>query len=555
MKLELLTDIDMLMFVERGIRGGISQCCNRYAKANNVYMGEQYKPDEDDKFLIYFDVNNLYGWAMTEPLPSGGFKWVDKIGQHDFFNVPDDHPYGFILEVDLEYPDTIHDDHKDLPFCAEHRAPPGSKQKKLLTTLHNKERYILHHRALKQALENGLILRKVHRALQFNQSRWLKKYIDLNSEKRKNAKNEFEKMLFKLFNNAVYGKTMENERKHVDVKLVNKWTGRYGAEALIAKPNFHSCTIFEENLVAVQMLRSEIFIRKPIYVGLSVLDLSKTLVYRFHYQYMRSRVNCKLLYTDTDSLVYEVTNADIYNIMRDDIQEFDTSDYSADNPFNMPRVNKKIVGLMKDECNGEIMLEFAGLRSKMYSIRVQNQKPIKKAKGVKTSIVKNSITFDDYIKCLDENVIIRREQHNIRSRRHVLHTEREMKVALCARDDKRHLLSGQTDTLPWGHYRVGEVEDDVRVGEPQGALEQYTPPSDMMLGELFLLEDDVGVGEPQQALEPPPPLSALYEQQLQSQELIPQQQPNSDQSLKQQAVKRVGISLNDYDVQSKKLKT
>ena len=98
----------------------------------------------------------------------GGFKWVDKIGQYDFVNVPDDHPYGFILEVDLEYPEILHDEHKDLPFCAEHRAPPCSKQKKLLTTLHNKERYILHHRALKQALENGLILRKVHHALQFN---------------------------------------------------------------------------------------------------------------------------------------------------------------------------------------------------------------------------------------------------------------------------------------------------------------------------------------------------------------------------------------------------
>ena len=191
------------------------------------------------------------------------------------------------------------------------------------------------------------------------------------------------------------------------------------------------------------------------------MDLSKTLVYRFYYQYMRRRVNCKLLYTDTDSLVYEVTNANIYNIMRDDIHEFDTSDYSADNLFNMPRVNKKIVGLMKDECNGQIMLEFPGLRSKMCSIRVQNQKPIKNAKGVKTSIVKNTITFDDYIKGLHENVTIRREQRNIRSRRHLLHTEREMKLALSACDDKRHLLPGQIDTMPWGHYMVGELENDV----------------------------------------------------------------------------------------------
>ena len=227
-------------------------------------------------------------------------------------------------------------------------------------------------------MKHGLVLDKVHRAIKFNQRPWLKKYIDLNSAKRKEAKNEFEKMLFKLFNNAVYGKTMENERKRVDVKLVNKWEGRYGAKAYIAKPNFHSCDIFDKNLVAIQLLRTEISIRKPIYVGLSVLDLSKTLMYRFHYEYMKNRVgdNCKILYTDTDSLIYEITNINIYDVMRQDIHEFDTSDYPQENPFNMPRVNKKIVGLMKDKSNGEIMLEFVGLRSKMYSVRIQGQNPI-----------------------------------------------------------------------------------------------------------------------------------------------------------------------------------
>ena len=229
----------------------------------------------------------------------------------------------------------------------------------------------------------------------------MKKYIDLNSEKRKNAKNEFEKMLFKLFNNAVYGKTMENERKRVNVKLVNKWNGHYGAEAIIARPNFHSCDIFNNQLVAIQLLRNDICIRKPIYVGLSVLDLSKILVYRFHYDFMGEKVEAtsKLLYTDTDSLVYEVTNKNMYDVMRENIQEFDTSDYAQDNPFNMPFKNKKIVGLMKDECNGKVMLELVGLRSKMYSVRIQDQKPLKKAKGVKSSVV-NTISFDDYITCL-----------------------------------------------------------------------------------------------------------------------------------------------------------
>ena len=343
----------MLMFVERGTRGGISQYCNRYAKANNPYMSEGYNVDEDEKYLMYYDVNNLYGWAMTESLPYGGFEWVKNENEPNFFNIPDKCDFGYFVEVDLEYPEILHDAHKDLPLRAEHMAPPGSKQKKLMTTLLDKKRYVLHYRALKQTLNHGLILTKVHRAIMFNQRPWLKKYIDLNSAKRKEAKNDFEKMLFKLFNNAVYGKTMENESKRVDVKLVNKWKGRYGAEAYIAKPNFHSCDIFDKNLVAIQLLRTEISIRKPIYVGLSVLDLSKTLVYKFHYEYMKNRVgdNCKILYTDTD-----------------------TSDYPEENLFNMPRVNKKIVGLMKDECNGEIMLEFVGLRSKMYSVRIQGQR-------------------------------------------------------------------------------------------------------------------------------------------------------------------------------------
>ena len=173
-------------------------------------------------------------------------------------------------------------------------------------------------------------------------------------------------------NNAVYGNTMENVRNRVDVRLVTRWDGRYGAEALIAKPNFHSRTIFSEQLVAIEMRKLKVKFDRPIYVGMSVLDVSKECLYEFHYTYMRAKfgARCKVLYTDIDSLMYSVECEDVYERMKRDIDRFDTSDYAVDNPYGMPRVNKKVPGLMKDENNGALMAEFVGLRSKMYATKV-----------------------------------------------------------------------------------------------------------------------------------------------------------------------------------------
>ncbi|XP_076301197.1 uncharacterized protein LOC143219181 [Lasioglossum baleicum] len=459
-ELELFTDVDMLLFVERGIRGGLSQCSQRYACANNKYL-PKYDSGKPSTYLMYFDVNNLYGWAMSQPLPYRDFRWVEDIENFNVESVPIDSPVGYILEVDLEYPSEIHDAHADLPFCPSHdTAADSSRQRKLMATLRDKERYVLHYRYLQQSLKHNLKLKKIYRILEFQQSRWLHGYIDLNTKLRAEATNDFSKNLFKLMNNAVFGKTMENVRNHVNVKLLSRWDGRYGVEQLIARPNFHSCTVFSEDFVAIQLNKLLLKFHKPIYIGMSVLDISKTHLYSFHYEYMypNFQQNCKILYTDTDSLIYEIACDDVYETMKRDIHRYDTSNYVENNAYGVPIANKKMLGLMKDENGGKIMTEFVGLRAKMYATRVRDDddtcRETKKIKGIRTNATARDISFEDYVECLHNHTEKSINNKRIMSVQHRVYSIAEMKLALSPYDDKRYICDNLVTTLPWGHYNI-----------------------------------------------------------------------------------------------------
>ena len=222
-ELELLTDYDMLLMIEEGIRGGICHAVHRYAKVNNRYM-KKYDKSKESSYIQYLDTNNLYGAAMSEKLPIIGFKWVNDISgiNKKFIKSYDkkNSDKGYILEVDVGYPSKLHKLHSDMPFLPEKMKI--DKTQKLACNLHDKKKYVVHISISKQALNHGLKLKKVHRVIEFNQEAWLKKYIDMNTELRKKASNDFEKDSFKLMNNEVFGKTMENVRKHRDIKLVKK---------------------------------------------------------------------------------------------------------------------------------------------------------------------------------------------------------------------------------------------------------------------------------------------------------------------------------------------
>ena len=322
--------------VEKGIRGGISQAVKRYAKANNKYMKDLYNPDELSTYLQYVDANNLYGWAMINNLPTHRFRWkngedftpekIDELVKKD--------KRGYLLEVDVKYPKELHENHNELPFLAE-RMKIG-REEKLVPNLKDKKGYVVHIKALNQALKQNLRLKKVHRVIEFQQSKWMKAYIMLNTRLRKDAKNEFEKDFFKLMNNSVFGKTMENIRNHKDMKLV---TSDKKYLKYVMKPNFKDGHPFSKHLFAVEMGKREITMNKPVYLGQAILDLSKTLMYEFHYDYMRPKYGSKvkLCYMDTDSFVYEIETEDFYRDIAKDVKKrFDTSGYSKDDNSPLP---------------------------------------------------------------------------------------------------------------------------------------------------------------------------------------------------------------------------
>ena len=470
-KLELIYDTDMFQFIEKGLRGGTSYIANRYGKANNKYMKE-YDEKEPSKYIMYLDANNLYGWAMSQYLPTGGFKWLSQkqIENINLAKYTDSSQKGLILEVDLEYPKELHDLHNDYPLGPEKVKVTNAMlsdyckkiQKKfnlsnglvhkLIPTLADKQKYVLHYRNLQLYLDLGLKLKKVHRVLEFNQSPWLKQYINFNTQKRTNAKNSFEKDFFKLMNNSVFGKTMENLRKRVDVRLV---TSKEKLLKLVSKPTYVSSKIFNENLVAVHKIKETLTLNRPAYVGMCILDLSKTLMYDFHYNYIKSKYGdkAKLLFTDTDSLTYEIETNDAYTDFFKDKSKFDNSDYPEDNLF-FNNMNKKVIGKFKDEAAGVPVVEFVGLQSKMYSYVKDNEQTARTAKGIKKQVIRKNITHDNYIDVLFNNKQIMHTMKTIRSEKHQLGSFELNKISLSCFDDKRFIHQNGITSYAYGHYKI-----------------------------------------------------------------------------------------------------
>ena len=448
-EIELITDPNLFLMIENGIRGGLSVVVHKYAKANNEYLAD-YNPDNNTSHCVYLDANNLYGWAMSQMMPFRGMRWLscDEVQTLNYLDVSDDSTKGYILEVDILYPTELHDEHSDLPCapikrCVEHHElspyslelmqgsravqsssishkatnqKHGATTAKLIADLHDKTKYVVHYRNLKLYTRLGLKVTKVHRVVEFEQSNWLSKYIELNTNMRKEARNSFEKDFFKLMNNSVFGKTMENTRNRIDMSLVSDPDRLVKLTKL---PRFQRTQIINDNLVSVKCLTTSVILNKPIYIGFCILDLSKTLMYEFHYDVIRSKYGskAKLCFTDTDSLLYWIQTNDIYSDMLFQSDCYDTSDYPVQHPLHSTK-NKKVLGKMKDEMAGIAISEFVGLRAKMYSLRTSAGIEKKTAKGVKRATIRKCLRHAMYVECLFSGKTTRELVRSIRSYNH-----------------------------------------------------------------------------------------------------------------------------------------
>jgi hypothetical protein len=470
--IEKMSDPDMVLMCEQNIRGGVSFI--------NV---RQSCPE---KVKTYLDANNLYSVAQMDYVPVGDFAWCNSQEMSELAScvkdIPDDADKGYILCVDLQYPMELHDDHSSMPLAPEQMdisyddlSPYAQaclesmrgkakahnyKSRKLCSTLSDKKEYVLHYRNLKFYLSQGLVLTKIHRAFSFCQAPVLQDFIRKCTDKRQEAVSKVEKNYWKLICNSVYGKFIQDNRKHFNVKFT---TTAKSFQKNFSMPWFKGHRIINENFVTVFMDKEKIVLDRLYAIGFTILELSKLHMYASYYDFFLPALGgpgqVELVLTDTDSLVLQVSD-----MSRDEMFEritpiMDFSNYPRDHPlFSDER--KAIPGYFKDENGGNFLKEVVGLKAKCYAMDIEDWKSTSHStsvvcKGV-GKVGRNNLTLDMYKECLESFKSLKAVTYNIQAFNHRVFTQRIKKVALSTLDDKRFLLDCGKHTLPHGHYQTSQ---------------------------------------------------------------------------------------------------
>jgi hypothetical protein len=485
--IETLTDLDMILMCEEAQRGGISHASHRYAcQSHDPVTGE-------NSYIMYWDATNLYGWAMCQELPAYDYEWISQndiqklnnymlLQNYQIWDDLDPHR-GYILEVDLEIDPIYHDWFNDYPLAPETRQVKleelseyqrqfkvSTQTPKLLCTLNKKTKYICYIDNLKYYVQSGYKVTKVYRGFSFVKEAWLKPYVELMTEQRKNAVSEYVKMIKKLCVNSNYGRLNMNMRKHFQFEMV---TSAEDARKVINKINYDgNYIIYDDDLIGIKMNQINIQFKNPISCAIVILELSKLLMQKFVYDkckpyFDKKKEWCgldqkfKVIYTDTDSIVANVRfQGDVYkDFILQNSEAFDLSVYSdnhsifdgmgKDERDRIRKKNKGIVGIMKDEMGDDEIIEWAALKSKSYAYKTKSKKESFRCKGVTKTLY-----FDQFLEVLmsQDNKMIEVTERKMRSKQHDVYVADYTKRALSKYDDKRYLIDGKTSTLALGHY-------------------------------------------------------------------------------------------------------
>ena len=439
---------------------------------------------------MYLDANNLYGHSMSKSIPYKNFKWSDNLTL-DLNNLQTG-----IYEVEFEILKELHDKFVDYPLWPEIKNIPedmlseyqkylndklnikyNEKGKKLILDLLPKKNYKVYYKNLEYYIKLGLKVTKVHRILTFNEKPFLKEYIDLNTESRKNSKNDLEKDLFKLMNNAIFGKSMENVLNRSNIKLVNNSPEKL--LKLIKQPYFQNAYEISNRLCIVESRPIKTVFNKPIYMGAVILETSKLHMYEFWYDHLKEKYGdeIKLIYTDTDSFVIEVETDDIYKDMYEDRHLYDFSE-NPTNHSNFNLTNKKVYGIFKDDLNAKVITEFIADKPKMYSYEyIDNYLDIlKNCQSDEYKLIKSKIHSNEYIDnytilnknkhkgikiCVDlkhneykralyKEELIFKEFYNLQLNKQKIYLDKINKIALNPFYSKRHWLNN-IELVPYGY--------------------------------------------------------------------------------------------------------
>ena len=469
-EIEAIRDIEVYNFLNDNIRGGFSFIHQR--RADNVE-----KSEHPISRLFYIDANNLYGWAQTQRLPVKNFEFIKEevsveklktmLAAYDLHS-EESETEGFIAEVDLEYPESLHENHRSFPLapvkqkilfsqlskyqkrCHETLGTTQKNTEKLIGTFYDREKYVVHASCLKLYTSLGMKIKKVHRILTFTESTFLKPYILFCTSMRKAAKNDFEKNMFKLLCNSNFGKFIENIQKYIDMKFARN---REEFLKLSSNPRFSNYMIISDHLVAVFMKRKSITCRQAYGIGFSILEISKYFMYNSYYTKIKPALGdlTKVLFSDTDSLFLATNHCEPYLLIKD-IMDF--SNFPIDHPL-YSKQHKSELGYFKSETGSEKIEKFIGLRAKCYSFLTEKMSQEIKCKGLSKSY-RSNIGIDLFERCLHEITSVSKFQRTLGAKSHEIRIAKQKKLVFSSSDDKFFILPCGLHTLPYNSKEIPE---------------------------------------------------------------------------------------------------